>query len=550
MKMQWGIRIPTRDRAELSAILYLPATRERAEPAIVTMTPYVAQSCHDAGVFFASNGYPFLAVDVRGRGNSDGSFHPMHEAKDGHDVVEWVARQSYCNGQVAMWGGSYSGYAQWAAAKEFPPHLATIVPVAAPHRGVDSPLRDNTFAPYLMQWLTLLAGRTSQEKIFADRQFWSQRFRAWFEAGIPFRELDTFLGNPSPLFQEWVSHPQRDVYWEAYGPRAEDYPQITIPILTITGMYDSNQLGALEYYREHIRNAPASQQAHHYLVIGPWDHAGTRVPQMQFGGLRLGPASLLDLRALHLEWYAWTMQGGSRPHFLQKRVAYYVSGAEEWRHADSLGEITTRSQVLYLQSGTLATAAPRTSDVDSYVYDPRDAGTAELESTVDPDSLVDQRMVHAAIGKQLVYHSAPFQTDCEIGGFFRLTAWIGIDRPDTDFRVSIHQIDAAGGSLLLATATLRARYRESLYEERLIRTTQPLRYQFTRFTFVSRLLRKGSRLRLIIGPIHSIYAQRNYGSGGVVADESIADAQPVTVRLFHSAAYPSALHVPIGREAA
>jgi putative CocE/NonD family hydrolase len=549
MNMQWGIRIPVRDGAELSATLYLPTAHERAAPAIVTMTPYVAQSCHDAGVFFACNGYPFLAVDVRGRGNSDGTFHPLQEAKDGYDVVEWLSHQPHCNGQVAMWGGSYSGYVQWATAKEFPSHLATIVPVAAPYRGVDSPLRDNTFAPYLVQWLTLLAGRTSQDKIFADRQFWSQRFRAAFEAGIPFRELDTFLGNPSPLFQEWLSHPQRDAYWEAYGPRAEDYSKLALPVLTITGMYDSNQIGALEYYREYMRHVPSSQQSHHYLVIGPWDHAGTRVPQRRFGGLELGPESLLDLHRLHLQWYAWAMQSGPKPQFLQKRVAYYVAGAEEWRHADLLEAITARWQALYLQSGTLAAVAPTTSNADGYRYDPRDIGTAELESSVDPDSLVDERMTNAAIGKQLVYHSAPFETDCEISGFFRLTVWIGIDRPDTDFRASIHEIDAAGASLLLATTTLRARYRESAYEERLIRTTEPLRYDFTRFTFVARLLRRGARLRLTIGPIHSIYAQRNYGSGGVVADESIKDAHPVTVRLFHGVAYPSVLHVPIGASA-
>ena len=62
----------------------------------------------------------------------------MQEAKDGHDVVEWLARQPWCNGQVAMWGGSYAGYDQWATAKEFPPHLVTIVPTAAYFPGADS----------------------------------------------------------------------------------------------------------------------------------------------------------------------------------------------------------------------------------------------------------------------------------------------------------------------------------------------------------------------------------------------------------------------------
>lgn len=68
------------------------------------------------------------------------------------------------------------------------------------------------------------------------------------------------------------------------------------------------------------------------------------------------------------------------------------------------------------------------------------------------------------------------------------------------------------------------------------------------FSFIARQLGKGSRLRLVFGPVDSIYAQRNYNSGGVVAEESGTDAREgeVTVRLYHDARHPSALHVPIG----
>jgi pimeloyl-ACP methyl ester carboxylesterase len=58
-------------------------------------------------------------------------------AKDGYDVVEWLAKQPYCNGKIAMLGGSYAGYDQCATAQEFPSHLATIVPVSSVGPGVD-----------------------------------------------------------------------------------------------------------------------------------------------------------------------------------------------------------------------------------------------------------------------------------------------------------------------------------------------------------------------------------------------------------------------------
>jgi putative CocE/NonD family hydrolase len=559
VELRWDMRIPMRDGVELSATLYTPREHESASPAIVTMTPYIAQSCHDVGMYFAEHGFPFLVADVRGRGNSQGGFHPLNEARDGHDIVEWLARQPYCNGRVAMWGGSYAGYAQWATVKERPPHLSTLVPVASPYRGVDSPVRNNIFEPYTVQWLTLLAGRTSQEKIFADAAFWNGRFRECVESGKPFREIDAQLGNPSALFQEWLAHPHQDAYWDAYNPRPEDCAWLSIPVLTITGSYDGNQAGALAHYRAHMKYATPAARNEHYLVIGPWDHAGTRTPSVRFGGLELGPASLVDLGRLHRQWYAWTMQDGAKPEFLQKNVAYYVTGAEEWRYADTLDEITSRSDPLYLrstrnpvdvfQSGSLEPKAQGCSGgPDCYVYDPRDTSRAALEACRDRDDLRDQSRVLACGGQQLVYHSAPFDDDVEISGFFRLSLWVAIDQPDTDFRATVYAIETDGSSLRLTSDSLRARYRESLREPRLIDTLEPLRYDFTRFMFVSRLMRKGSRLRLVVGPIDSIHSQRNYNAGGVAAEESVEESRAVTVRVFHDEARPSVLVVPIGKD--
>ena len=555
--MQWLVRIPLRDRTRLSATLYRPRNQRAASPALLTLTPYVAQISHDAGVYFASNGYPFLTIDVRGRGNSEGEFNANgNEARDAHDVVEWVAGQPWCNGNVAMWGGSYSGYVQWGAASEFSPRLATIVPVASPYRGVDSPAHANIFAPYRVRWLNLLAGRTSQERIFADQSFWNRQFRYWFESGTPFRNIDSLLGNASPIFQEWLSHPARDDYWDSFNPTAEQYSRMSLPVLTITGIYDTNQIGALKHYREHLRNASAEACARHYLVIGPWDHGGTRTPKTKFGGIEIGPAGLLDLGELHLQWYAWTMQGGPRPRFLQKRVAYYVMGAEKWRYVDSLEQATARHEPLYLSahdgdadapgSGALVAASGR-GGPDQYIYDPADVSLAELESSVDPHSLTDQRMILAASGRQLIYHSALFTEDTDVTGFFRLCAWISIDQPDTDFRASLFEVCADGSAIRLTMDCLRARYREGLREPRLIATTAPLRYDFELFTFVSRRLSKGARLRLVIGPVNSIFHEKNYNSGGTVADESIKDARRVTVRIYHDELHPSVLYMPVGQ---
>jgi uncharacterized protein len=562
VQLRWDVKIPVRDGLNLSATVYLPEEPRAPSACILTLTPYSADIGHERGMFFAAKGYPFVCVDVRGRGNSEGEFRPfIQESRDGYDVVEWLAMQPYCNGKVAMIGGSYGGYAQWVAAKELPPHLATIIPTASPYMGVDFPMRSNIFYPYLAQWLTYTSGRASQSTTFYDREFWSTRYRDWHRSGRPFRELAGLCGSRAAVFREWLSHPQPDAYWDAYNPTDAEYERIQIPILTITGTYDDDQPGALEHYRRHVRHAPPQISENHYLVIGPWDHQGTSAPTAAFGGLTFGAASVVDLAQLRLEWYDWILRGGPRPSFLQKRVAYYVMGDERWRYAETLDAVTAGYTPLFLgshgnandvfASGWLS-EEPRIGPADIYTYDPREDGPeVEAEARTAGGSLADQSVVLALHRRQLIYHSAPLAADVEISGFFELSAWVSIDCPDTDIYVSVHEIDREGQSIRLTTDALRARYREGPRVPRVITTQEPLECRFHGFTFVSRQVRRGHRLRLVISPIgrlvESIFAEKNYNGGGTVAEESLEQGRPVTLRLYHDDTHCSVLRVPLGQ---
>jgi putative CocE/NonD family hydrolase len=524
---------------------------------VFTLTPYISQSYHDRGMYFAGHGYVFATVDVRGRGNSEGEFTPLlQEAKDGHDVVEWLGTQPYCNGKVTMWGGSYAGYDQWATAKEFPSHLATIVPVASPMPGVDYPMRNNIFYPYDMQWLTFVSGKAGQDKIFGDSNFWSALFRRGYEAHAPFAELDQRIGNPSPIFHTWIEHPAQDAYWDSYSPTAEQYAKLDLPILTITGHYDGDQPGAMAFYRAYFANASQTGKDRHYLIIGPWDHPGTRTPQAEVAGLKFGEASLLDMNALHKAWYDWTMKAGAKPEFLKDKVAFYVVGEEAWRYAPSLDAVTARAEPWYLDSvaghandvfasGSLDRKKPSGGRPDSYVYDPLDTSPAEWQSIDVPNGLTDQRDTLNSSGKILVYHTAPFAADTDIAGFFKLSAWISLDQPDTDLVASISEIKSDGSSVALSDDLLRARYRKSFRNAELVKPGAVERYDFDHFTFQARRIAKGSRLRLVISPLNSEWSEKNYNSGGVVSNETGKDAKKVTVTLYHDAAHASALYVPL-----
>jgi putative CocE/NonD family hydrolase len=556
--MQWGVKIPMRDGVALNATIYRPKGQTEALPAVFTLTPYISDTYLQRALYFAGRGYVFALVDVRGRGNSGGVYEPFaNDARDGHDVVEWLAKQSWCNGKVAMWGGSYAGFDQWATAKEMPPHLATIVPAAAAHPGTDFPFQFNIFYPYDMQWLSYTSGVTGNGNLFGEAGFWAGKAREYYNAHTAFRDYDRLVGNPSPIFQKWLDHPTPDAYYDAMVPTPEQYRAFSIPILTITGHYDGDQPGAFVYYKRHMQYGTPEVKQKHFLIVGPWDHAGTRTPKTDVGGLTFGPASKLDLNALHREWYDWTMKSGAMPAFLKKRVAYYVVGAEEWKYADTLEEATARMRPLYLasngtagdvfHSGALAEKPGGGAAADTWTYDPLDTRPGAAEPDEDDANLISQRAVINLFGNGAIYHSEAFPEATEVTGFPKLTVWLSMDVPDTDLEVALYEILPEGGSVYLTGATMRARYRESLREAKPVPIGKPEKYVFDNFLFFSRRVAKGSRLRLLVHCINTINAQKNYNSGGVVAAETGKDARTAHVTLLHDAAHPSALELPIGK---
>lgn len=555
----WGLKIPLRDAVHLNGTVYKPGGQTEPLPVIFTLTPYISDSYHERAYYFAQHGYVFVLVDVRGRGNSEGRFDPFaQEAHDGYDVVEFLAKQPWSNGKVTMWGGSYAGYDQWATLKELPPHLATIVPVAAAHAGVDFPFFRGLWPTYVMQWLTFTSGDTPNANLFGQSSFWIQKFTELYKQQAAYETLDRVVGDSTTVFQKWLEHPTFDSYWQAMAPTPEQYAKMNLPILTITGDYDGDQPGAMSYYREHMQYGSASAKEQHYLIIGPWDHPGTRTPKKDVGGLTFGDSSLLDMNNLHKQWYDWTMKSGAKPDFLKKRVAYYVvgPGAENWKYADSLDTIGSEHRVLYLSStggvatdafhsGTLVAQAAESAP-DKYVYDPRDLRPGEqLEQEDFTKPITDERYALNLFGNGVVYHSEPFEQATEISGFIKLTVWMGMDVPDTDFSVNVYEILPNGSSVLLTSDQLRARYRKSLSQSELVRQNTVERYDFNGFSWFSRRVSKGSRLRLVISSPNSIYLEKNYNAGGRVEAETGKDARVAHITVYHDSQHPSSLELPI-----
>ncbi|HEY6946679.1 MAG TPA: CocE/NonD family hydrolase, partial [Candidatus Acidoferrum sp.] len=265
------------------------------------------------------------------------------------------------------------------------------------------------------------------------------------------------------------------------------------------------------------------------------------------------------------EWYDWAMKGGPKPEFLKKRVAYYLVGAEEWKYAESLESIANATKTFYLGSngaagdvlhsgklienkaGSAVQDAPVTvkSAADWWTYDPLDTRPGAAEPEDNPNYLTSQRAAMNLFGEGVVYHSEPFAEATEVTGFVKLAVWLKMDVPDTDLEADLFEILPDGSSVALTSATMRARYRESLREAKPVPAGATERYVFDNFTFFSRRVAKGSRLRLIVSSINSTGTEKNYNSWGIVAAETGKDAKTAHITLVHDGEHPSALELPI-----
>src|SRR5205814_2065727 len=415
---------------------------------------------------------------------------------------------------------------------------------------------------------TLTSGRAAQNNLFADQKFWRTKFLDAYKKHIAFKTLDSFVGNPSVNFQRVLKHPTADAYYDAMVPTTEQFKKITLPILTITGQYDGDELGALTFYRDHIANASPEVRAKHFLIIGPWDHAGTRTPTDEVGGVKFGPAAIVDLNDLHRQWYDWMLKNGPKPEFLKNQVAYYLlapgnSGANgEWKYADSLEALTANPKTFYLEagiglgnsvfrSGVLHETRPIEGEgmirPGSFVYDPLDTKRGENVEGTEPNEKtagIDQRYALSIGNDGLVYHTEPLAAETPFIGCPSATLWISIDTPDTDLEADLYEIQPDGTSIALWSDVRRLRYRESLREAKLVKPGEIVKCDFDPGLFVARRLIKGSRLRLVVYSPNSIFWQKNYNSGGVVADETAKDARTAHVKVYHDTQHASAIELP------
>lgn len=282
-----NLYIPMPDGIRLAARLWRPDGSETAPvPAILEYIPYrkrFGTAVRDAIThrYLAGHGYVCVRVDLRGSGESEGVLEDEYlqqELDDGVAVIEWLASQPWCDGNVGMMGISWGGFNGLQIAALRPPALKAIVTVCSTddryaddiHHMGGCLLGDN------LSWASVMFAYNS---LPPDPALVGDNWRAmWMER----------LEGSGLWLEKWLEHQRRDAYWEQ-GSVCEDFSAIQCPVYAVSGWADG--------YSNAVFRLLANLDAPRKGLIGPWSH---RYPHFGTPGPAIG-----FLREMLRWWDYW-----------------------------------------------------------------------------------------------------------------------------------------------------------------------------------------------------------------------------------------------------
>lgn len=344
-------KITLRSGISLYAKIWMPLDRASPLPALLEYLPYRRRdgtAPRDANryAYFAKNGFVGVRVDIRGNGDSEGLMldeYTKEELQDGCEVIEWIAKQPWCNGHVGMMGISWGGFNSLQVAALRPPSLKAIISAAATdnryaddvhYKGGCLPGANITWAAQMLSY----SSRPPDYEIVGKnwKNMWLKR-----------------LENMPLLIENWLSHQLRDDYWK-HGSVCENYNDIRVPVLSVCGWTDC--------YKNPVFRLKKNLKSQCSAILGPWEHA---YPDIASNG------HMIDFLKITCDWWNEHLQNtksnkGDYAHlFIQDYVTpsrFYKKENGFWAGVDI--DKDTEIQTLYL------------------------SGSQELSKVNDPDSSI------------------------------------------------------------------------------------------------------------------------------------------------------------------
>ncbi|WP_149698851.1 CocE/NonD family hydrolase [Chitinophaga sp. CF418] len=523
-----SLQVPLRDGTVLSCMLVYQKDAKWPLPAVLRISCYPMGADTTRAQFVADSGYAGVFVYNRGKARSGGSFYPMeNDAADNYEIIDWISKQSWCNGKVGMYGGSYLGFTQWATMKKIHPALKTIVPQVAVGPGIDYPNPGGIFLTYSLQWLKLVRNNHYMDlSTFQDEKKWKALNTEYLLRGLPFNKLDSLEGDGmDTVFQRWITHPGYDDFWQRMTPTAEEFSRIGIPILTTTGFFDDDQRGAMHYYNMHNQYGPKGGVSQHYLFIGPFDHVGGQ------GGPRrnlippypIDTVAMVDQKQLVLDWFNYTLKGGKKPDFLQDRIAVFAMGENKWHYFPSIEKMNRDTLQFYLPAKPEETLHTRKRGGKPLLfhYDAADPIDDTIVIYDGASSIITEGIFRKKYLETL--STAPLKEDMILNGSITADLWMSSGTPDADIMITWWEIDANGRKWPLAHIAQRL----SLSIDK----TKPVYWKehevhhitLDNTPWICKQLKKGSRIVMTISPASNLYWEKNYGAAKDVSQQTLLD---------------------------
>jgi predicted acyl esterase len=291
-------RIPVRDGSWLAATLYLPDESAGPQPCLLEALPYRKD---DLTSSYAStyrslcenHGYAVCRIDVRGTGSSTGDAldeYPEAEQRDLPDAIDWLATQDWCDGQVGLWGTSYSGFNSLQIAMERPPALKAICAIYATDDRWTDDVHWRGGALRLVDLVDYDHYMTPMCVLPPVPAVWGE---GWQE------EWQRRLSVNEPWMLTWLRENRHGPYWDhgsvRLGGTTSGYERIGCPVMIVAGWADGYRNNSFRTIAELARYGVP-----HRLLAGPWAHADPMTAM---------PGPRIDFPAELVAWFDHWLRG-------------------------------------------------------------------------------------------------------------------------------------------------------------------------------------------------------------------------------------------------
>ncbi|KGJ96860.1 CocE/NonD family hydrolase [Colwellia psychrerythraea] len=537
--------ITTPDGIELSATIVRKKNTKGKLPTALQFTIYADESAHiKTATHAAAHGYVGIVANSRGKRSSTNEISPWEfDGEDARRVIDWASKQSWSNGDVVMYGGSYNGFTQWAAAKKMHPALKAMAPYAAASLITGLPYENNILLTGNYPWaFHVTNNKTMDNSVYSDWQSSENLQKTLFESGRAIKDIDKIDGKANPWFQKWLEHPSFDSYYQKMVPYQTDYTDINIPVLSVTGYFDGGQISSLDYLKRHYKY---NKNANHSLLIGPYGHiSAQRKPRSHYSNYQLDEVALeKDTDEVVFAWFDHLLFNKEQPKLVQDKVNYQLMGSNTWRHSKSLDELNKQSIAFYLASSvdddghfTLLTSPEKQSTFVSQTVDMTNRTTEHNRA---PWPIIQKKLNEP---NGIVYITEAFESTQELAGAITGTFEISVNKKDVDIGYNFYEIDKDGEVFHFNTYRSRASFANDMSKRKLLIPNKKTSIPIINARMTAKLINKGSRLVIVLNINKNVDAQVNLGSGKYVNEETLKDAgEPLKIKWFND----SKINIPL-----